>query len=613
MAKGTGNRIAVWIVVALLAFGLVGFGAAGGLGGGVRTIGSVGGKEIAVQDFANAVSQELDALAVEGQRVPFALAEQFGLPDTVLGRLVAERMLDAETDRLGLSIGDVRVRDEVIRIPGFQSLSGQFDRDTYRAALRRNGTTETAFETGIREDIARSLLQSAVIGGLPDAGTYADALTAWAGERRDVTWALVTADALAEQTPDPTEADIAAQYEANPDAYTAPETRAITYAWLTPEMLADQVTVDDADIEALYQSRIDDFVQEERRLTERLVFADTDAAEAAVAAISSGDLTFEQAVEARGLAISDTDLGDVARGDLPDDAAAAVFDAAPGTVVGPFESRTGPAIFRMNAVLAAQEVTLEDAAPDLRDELAADTARRIIADQGPVIADYLAGGQGPEDLADNTELVLDTIDWTPQTTDGIAAYDGFRDAAAAAREGDFPELQELPDGGVFVLRLDGVTPPALRPLDEVRDQVARDAAGAATQAAIAQQALTLATEVAETGSFPAPLEASDDDGVIRRNFVPGTPEGFTDRLFAMEVGEIATLPAAEGTILLRLDAVAPYDPQDETMVAERATVAERITQGMAQDIYGAYSGALRNRTEVTLDDNAVAAVLTQFR
>jgi peptidyl-prolyl cis-trans isomerase D len=115
----------------------------------------------------------------------------------VLARIVADRALDAEARRLGLSVGDARVAEAVRATPAFQGLNGEFDRQTYREALRRNGLNEEAFETSLREDSTRTILQAAVLGGMPKPQTYGDFLAAFSNERRSATWAAIGPEAVA--------------------------------------------------------------------------------------------------------------------------------------------------------------------------------------------------------------------------------------------------------------------------------------------------------------------------------------------------------------------------------------------------------------------------------
>ncbi len=85
-----------------------------------------------------------------------------------------------------------------------------------------------------------------------------------------------------------------------------PETRGITYVWLTPEMMADPSDIDVEALRTLYQENIDKYVVPERRLVERLVLGD-DAAEVK-ARLDAGDVTFEDIVTERKLELTDIDL-----------------------------------------------------------------------------------------------------------------------------------------------------------------------------------------------------------------------------------------------------------------------------------------------------------------
>ena len=300
MAARKGTKWVYWLLVGLI---LAGFGGwfTGGAGGRTTSIGTVGGLEIPAQSYANALQNQMRQLQEQtGQTVPFEQVQAAGLDRAVLGRLVADRALDAEAERLELSVGDARVAEAVRGTPAFQGLDGEFDRQAYREALRRNGLNEEAFETSLREDSTRTILQAAVLGGIPKPQAYGDLLAAFSNERRSVTWAAMGPEAVA-ILPEPTEEELRAFYDAHPDRFTAPEVRQISYAWLTPDMIQDDMAVDDEEVRALYDERIADFVQEERRLVERLIYPSDEEAEAARARIDAGELTFDEAVSERGL------------------------------------------------------------------------------------------------------------------------------------------------------------------------------------------------------------------------------------------------------------------------------------------------------------------------
>ncbi|WP_411890447.1 peptidyl-prolyl cis-trans isomerase [Yoonia sp. SDW83-1] len=613
MAEKKKNRYGVWIVVILILLGLAGFGT-GGLSGSIRNIGTVGEKDVSVADYQRTLNTQIRALSAQfGAPISFQQAQAFGIDRAALQQIILTRTLDNEAAQLGISAGDENVFARLRQIPQFQGAGGSFNRESYRFVLEQEGQSEVEFENTLREEMARTLLQGAVVGGVPAAEAYAEALVQYIGEQRSVTWATVDAEALTSPVPGATEADQQAYYDANPEAFTLPEARNITYVWLTPNMIQDQMTVSDVEIEQLYNDRIAEFVQPERRLVERLVYFDAAQAEAAREKLEAGEVTFEDLVEERGLGLSDIDLGDVDQASLGD-AGDAVFAANPEDVVGPFNSGLGPALFRMNAILASQETTLEEATPALREELAADAAREVINDSTDQIIDLLAGGATMEDLAERTDMELGTISWTADMAEGIAAYEGFRQAAATVEEGAFAELNDLADGGVFALRLDSITPPTLQPLDDVREAVKDAWQIQARQDAV----MAKAAEIAEgiellTGFETVGLEPVIEPNLTRRSFVEGTPPDFNDQIFEMSVGEVRVLDAENRAIIVRLDDIAPPDPTSETTIAQREQLAQNAAAGIAQDIFDAYATSLQERTDVNINQTTVNAVNAQFQ
>ena len=615
MAEAKKKRgFGAWILVALLFVGLIGFGSTN-LGGSVQTVARVGSQEITAQAYANAVRRQMDAFSRQlGVPVTLAQAQAIGLDRSVLGQLIAQAALDEEMARLGLAAGDLRVRDTILSIPEFQALDGSFDRERYRLILSGQGLTETEFEESIRAEMARTLIARAAIAGSAAPEAFARAIVLWSEETRDITWAALGQEALADPVPAPTDAEVQAQYDANPALYTRPEVRNITYAWLSPDMIMDSVPVDEADVQALYDSRIAEFVIPERRLVERLVYPDAAAAAAAHARLTAGEVDFDTLVTERGLILSDVDLGDVGVEDLGG-AGDAVFALAAGEVTAPVETELGPALFRVNAVLAAQETDFATAAPELRAELASQRARRTIQDRAEDFMNLLAGGATLEDLAAAEGMELGTIAWSEGMTEGIAAYDAFRAAAAAAQPDDFPELREFDDGGVFAIRLDSVEAPVLEPLEAVRDRVAADATAVATAAAVLARAEALG-ETVRAGGFDQPdlpLVPVVMPRITREEAVPGTPADFAERAFAMAPGEVAVIAHEGNAIILRLDAVNAADAAAEETAAMIAGLGAELAAGIDRDILDAMTLAAQLGVEVTVDEAVIAAANAQMQ
>lgn len=618
MARGGITKILVWTMLGLLIVGLAGFGATN-LSGAARSIGSVGEQEIDIDEYARALQEEIRAIEAQTrQPLSFAEAQTFGLDRNVLARLVTAAALDNEAARLGVSVGDAVVADQILQISAFQSINGEFDREAYRFALQQAGLNESRFEDQLRRETARSLLQAAMVQSAVMPQTYVDTLIAFAGERRGFSWATLDANQLEAPVGAPTDAQLTAWYEANPEVFTTPAAKRITLAALTPDMILDQVTVDDAALRAEYDARSNEYNTPDRRLVERLVFANDAAAEAGLAALTSGQTDFEALVEERGLTLADVDMGDISQADLGP-AGDAVFAAEVGTVVGPFPTSLGPALFRVNGVLDAQSIPFEDVRDDLAAELAPDRARRVIEAQAGGIDDMLAGGATLEELAADTDMEMQTIDWSPDVDAGIAAYPAFRDAAADLATDDYPALIELDDGGIFAMRLDEELPPRLLPLADMRDAAVAGWQAEETARLLRTRAEAIVADYATSGDLAAQgLTVTQERNITRDQFIPGTAPGFLTRVFEMEPGDLAVIDgpvegAGPTVLIVRLDEVLPTEETDPGVIALRERLSESGRAGLAQDLFQSYVGQLQTQAGVQLDQAAINAVHTNFQ
>jgi peptidyl-prolyl cis-trans isomerase D len=612
MAKGSNSlsKTAVWILLGLLIIGLAGFGATN-LSGTVRSIGTVGDKSISVDTYARQLQQEIRAIEAQTREaLPIAEAQAMGLDRAVLQRLVATRALDNETAMLGISVGDETLRDRILEIPAFRGIDGEFDREGYRFALQQAGLSEAEFETQFREEIARTLLQGSVLGGVEMPDTHVSTLIDFVGEQRSFTWTRLDESALTEPVADPTEEALRSHYDDNIDAYTLPETKQITYAVLSPDDLIDEVEIDRAALEQAYEERREEFNQPERRLVERLVYLDENAAAAAREQIDAGS-SFEDLVDARGLSLEDIDLGDVTESDLGA-ASEGVFSADVGEIVGPLPSDLGPALFRVNGVLPAMEIPLDEAEPLLRPQLAADRAQRLVDAQAQSFDDMLAGGATLEELARDTDMRLGTIGWSRGSDEDIAAYEAFRATAAEVTLEDFPQIERLDDGGVFALRLDEVLAPRPAPFDEVRDEVEADWRAEAVGAALEEQVAAIVPQLEVGNTFAsAGLDAVVEEQLLRSDFVDGLPAGTLQRVFDMAEGDVEILRDAASVVLVRLDRI-EEPATGEDIEALREQLAAQSSDALSQDLFDAFLSEITARANPQINQQALQAVHVNF-
>lgn len=611
-ARKTGS-VLVWVLLAMIVTGLGSYKISD-LGSGTAAIGSVGDRKIDANDYARALRQEVDAMGAQfGTPVPMDTALALGVGEKVVRRLVDQTALDVETDRLGLSVGDQSVAQDITDMRAFQGTAGQFDRATYSAVLKQNNLTEARFEERIRDELSRQLLQGAVSSGFDAPAATVEALAAWAGEKRGFSLLRVTESDLTAPLPDPTEAELKSYYDAHPDSFIQPEAKRITYAALLPEAIMADQPVDEATLKKLYDERIDEFMVPEKRLVERLVYPDQASADAAKARLDGGE-SFDALVAERGLRLDDIDLGDVSKAELGA-AGDAVFALTEPGVVGPLPSDLGPALFRMNAVLAAQETSFEQAREDLAAEMKVDAARREISDRMEGVDDLLAGGATLEDLAKEPGFEVKTIDYVAdaEAPEGIAAYPDFRAAADKVAEGDYPEAMALKEGGLFALRLDEIVPAAPLPFDKARADVETAWRAEALAKALAARAAEIKAAIDGGAAIGSQGIVDVTAAIGRDGTVEGAPDTLVPDLFKMAEGTVAVIDQPGFVGVVQLDRIQPLFDQPDAAEELRANIAAQFEQAIAQDAIGLFAQGLANDSGWKLDQNVISAVHAQFQ
>lgn len=588
---------------------------------------SMAGGDIEVPEAQTAARREL-------QRVTRQLGPTFE-PEEPLRRavamqavegMIAERAQRHEARQLGLATPDAAVQEYVFSIPGFQT-GGAFSRVMLDQFLRQNDMNEAMFLELVRDDLRRIQLIGGIRAGAPSPDMLAQAMVRYEREQRVAQVAEFPLLEAPEPEP-PAEAALARFHANNPDRFSTPALREATVAVLSAETLADQVEVSDADLAAAYESRRAQFETAERRDLQQALLPDEAAARTVAAAwAANGDFAaIEQAAQAAGggaLA-----LGNVVRADLPIEALAdAAFAAPMGGVTPPVQSPFGWHVMRVAGITPGTTASLADVADRLRRELALERAGDLAFDRANRVEDAIAGGATLEEAAQRYGLALATVklDAEGRDAEGLPAVLPVPAAARpealraifAAEQGRAPRLQELRGAdGFMAIELRGVTPPALKPLDSVLDDVRLAYVTDARRRHQEERAAALlgasrgGTALAEAAT--AQGAASERMGPFGRQPAPGTP-GLTvppellPAIFNLRVGEATMVPTRNGFAVAQLLEIVSADPAADPVALANAKRA--ISAQSADDLEAAFNAALRARAAPRINQTLMQQVV----
>ncbi len=602
------SKILSFVLLGMLVVGLGGFGVSN-FGQQVDTVITVGKAQVSTSQYYRALKGQIDQFSQQfGTQFTFVQAQMFGLDAQTLQSLISNAALDNEAIRLGLSAGDVQVAQRIATTKAFLNVSGTFDRTTYAQVLEQNGLTVKDFEAGLRDDLARQLLQAAVVGGMNTPEALTDTLYAYQAETRAFTVLQLTQSSLPEKLAEPTEPDLQTFYTAHIADFTRPEAKRVAYALLKPSDLAKDQTVAEADIKAAYDAAFDTFNIPEKRLVERLVYPSEDEAKAAKAEFDAGT-SFEDLVKARGLTLGDIDMGDVSLVDLGE-AGKDIFALTEPGVVGPLPSNLGPALYRMNTILPAQITPFDQAQDTIKGDLQLAMATKTIVDKFEPINDLLAGGATIVEVAKDQAMTEGATDYAKDADDNDAVTQDaeFAKAVEAMEPGDFAQVVSLSDGSVMVLQVTETVPPTPVPFEKAREKIT-----AAYQAEALAKALTALADshlaAAKSGTRLETLGITDNvASATRSTKLPAIPADVLAAAFTLKPEDVVKVNANGIVALVRLDAIKPADLLSEDSKADIEALSQQTAQSIAQDAYELFSTAMTTQGGLTIDQAAITAV-----
>ena len=490
-----------------------------GFGMGSSTLAKVGDLQVLETEMSDAMQKRLQE--VRRQRPDADYATIAGDFDTLLDGLIDQRALLAFADKYGIHLSKRLIDAEIAQIPATKGLNGKFSDQAYRQFLAQQRLTDAE----VRQLISGSLLQRVILTPIATnarvsvgmAMPYASMLL----EAREGEAAAVPVESFRAGLK-PTDADLQSYYAANRGRYMIPEQRTIRVAKITPELVAG-VAPSDKEIADYYNANQATYSAKETRSVSQAVVPDQATANAIAAKAKAG--TPLSAAGGANAAVSS--LKDQSRQAYAavagDKAAAAVFAAASGAIVGPLQSDFGWAVVKVDGVTKVGGKSLAEARSELVAKLTADKRKQAIEDVVDKVQNSIDEGNNFTEAATANKVPVTTTPLVTAagTARGDPAYKLPPELAPALKTGfdiapnDPPEIVTLPNSqGYALVSPAEVVPAAPAPLASIRDRVAEDwingqalqrARVAATRiAARASQGVSVAQAIKELGvTLPA--------------------------------------------------------------------------------------------------------------
>ena len=604
------EKASSWVIKILLGLLIVAFAIWGindvFLGERDPAVAKVGSIKIARSQVDEALRDELNRLRPVLGNIDRDAALRMGLTNQVLTGLVNRTAVNVAAADMGIVASDQMVNRNIRSDRRFLDQSGKFSRSLFYQTLSGANMAEGFYVSSLKQSLPAEHLNRAVSGNIPVPKALVDPLTRFRSEQRTARTVLVPPEPLGKAR-EPKKEEIDAYYKANKAGFMAPEYRDVTFVHLDPKELAKEIRVADEKIKESYAQRIGEFTLRDRRKVAQVVFRTEAAAGAASAAIKSGKSLAEAAKE-KGKTRKIVKLPWVELKDLPPDIAKPVFALKKGATSGVLKSPLGWHIVTIEDSEKRRVKPLSEVREQVRAGLAAEEAQNSIFKLANQLEDSLAAGADINAAAAklNVKAInVPALDSQGLGPDGKAVAKlpiggNFLRTASEVGDGETSTLMETQGGGFYILVVNKVTPPKVKPLKEVRSVAVMTWKAEQQAQAAMKRAQAIVARLKKGNKLDAiakdeKLEVKTSPAFTRltHEAQSGVPEALNEKLFTLKVGDSAMAESAKGYVVGVLASVSAGAGKDKTAIEKG--VLQEIRRGLAADLSAQLVEAFRQR------------------
>ena len=589
----------------------------------------VGDHDITVAQFRQMYLLQLENYRQQSSgEVSEEVLRSLGIDRQILQGMIARYAAVAEAERLGLTVGDAEVRHRIVNLPGFQ-VNGQFVGEArYRQALQfqRPPMTPAQFEEEVRRDIMFERLEAAVTGWIAVSDDEIAAEHRRRNEKVRVQVVAFRGDDYLEDI-DAADEEIAALYEENPLAYEVPEKRQLRFLLVDESAIFESISPSDEEVQQYYDANVSQYTTPGQTRASHILLriggqveaeveAEVEARAAELAAEARAGADFAELArehsEDEATAEDGGDLGLFGRGRMVAEVEAAAFDLDVDAVSDPVRSAIG---FHVLQVTEKQEETrqpleevreaIENTLKNERATSRADALARAIAVEveTPEDLERAAGARGFElqesGFVGRGEPILG-LGFAPQVSAEAFQMD----------PGEVAGPIQTPTGPAFITVTE-LQDPVIPPLEEVREDVARDVRNRKALERARAEAEAAAGSLRDGEDFEAAAAAAGltvgtSELITRGAAFPeiGVSTAVEQAAFELPIGGVSAVLEAGGETLAVVRLVEREDVTPEQIAEASDALRSDLLQSRRTEFYSAYMSRVQVQLGVDVDYGA---------
>ncbi|WP_430475538.1 SurA N-terminal domain-containing protein [Thalassospira lucentensis] len=580
-----------------------------------REVAEIGSQKLTPVELDRAFQRSVQNMRnVFGPNFNQQQAVQMGLLNNTVQSLVSQKVLREDAKNMGIGISDDKVRDTIFASDNFKdSTTGQFSRDRFLQSLYQAGYTEQEFIEGVRGDMMSQQIVGSLTGTASVPDLMAKQIVAYRNEQRSGSFFTLN-DAEFENIALADDATLRKYHEDNAPQFTAPESRDVTLATLSAADLINTVTVTEEEIAESYKQREAEFQTPEKRSVEQILFAPgaEQSAHEAYKKLQEG-ADFMAVSKEAGMDESMVKLGEFTANDILPDLSEATFALPEGGVSEPVETALGWHILRVPSITEGSTQTLEEVRDVIVDGLKQFKAEDAIYDLAANFDEELGAGtpieEAARDVGAKTYKLSGIVRGEGLAGETVDGADEINAKIFELENGEESFLEETATGTRFVVRVENVTPSALRPFEDVREDVIALWTADERQKQMLAKAEQLAGNINTTGADINTLADQDNATVQTTGMTKRTGQGLGDdvnpsvaaALFTLENGKAKAVQTGDSVIVVKLDDIKAANIE----TADATPVTDELKSAIDEDILAQYLDYLNEEISVTVNNSVI--------
>ncbi len=595
-----------------------------------ETIAEVQGQAITVNQFTRRYNAQVQAFRnAYGGQMNDQLIKQLGIDRQILSQLIDEEAMVAEAEKQGIRVSDVEIRERILSLPGFQENGRFVGEQRYRQILQfQNPPMTTAeFERSLRRALQIEKLRNALTGWMSVSDKEVADEYRKRNEKVKLDVVPVTADAFKNQVT-VNDADLNAYFEKNKDKYRIGEKRKIKYALLDVEQVRNTISISQAELEAFYKTNLAQYQTPAQVRASHILFKTEGKDENAVKAKAEDVLKQAKAPGADFAALAKKfseddsnsqnggDLDYFGRGRMVPEFENAAFAMKAGEISDLVKTSFGYHIIKVVDSKPESTRPLADVKSEIEEQLKWQKAQA----EAEKIAKSLEGQM--KSAADIDRVAKDRgmqVTETPlilmsDPIGGVGSQPELSGRLFGMKEGEVTPESRVSTGWVFAT-VTGRQDPYVPKIDEVKAKVTDDAKAEKAADLAKQRAAAIAADLKNAKDFAAAaksknLEVKSTELIARGAAIPdiGISEDVDKVAFALPQGGVSdAITTPTGTAIVRV--AEKISVTDAEIEQGKDTLRDEMVNARRDRFFGAYMEKAKKGLKITTRDDVLARVI----